>query len=174
MQSKKWLAAIFAAVVTVGVIAPSAPAYADPIGNGGVAQIATAAVNGVRYCAIPTGELRACATLTSPAGRYTFFARTCWSTALLCYEIRTSFGECLYHDIELTKIGYGSCNNTSLRYRWRLDEVNAFGTIRLRPASHTTRCAVYDPARLPAYPYTFIEECSSRPASHAWFRLLSA
>jgi len=159
---------ITAAVSVVGL---SAPAHADPIQNGAVAQIVTAPINGVRYCVIPTGELRVCGSLPAPAWHYTFYARTCWSTALLCYEIRTAQGECLYYDTELSKIGYSSCS-TSLRYRWRIDELNTFGTVRMRPASHTTRCVVYDPARLPGYPYTFIQECSSRPASHAWLRLL--
>ena len=117
-------------VVVLGAVIPGTPAYADPIENGGVAQIATAPVGGVRYCMIPTSELRACS--IAPVS-YTFIARTCWSTALLCYEIRTPQGECLYYDVELNKIGYTTCNATSLRFRWRIDEVNSFGTIRIRP-----------------------------------------
>jgi hypothetical protein len=124
----------------------------------------------MRRCVIPTGELRGCP--SAPA--YTFVAKTCWSTELLCYEIRTPWGECLYYDNTppLSKIGYRSCGPTSLTYRWRIDELNSAGTIRLRPASHTSRCVVYDPSRLGSYPYTFIEECSSRPESHTWLRLL--
>jgi hypothetical protein len=143
MSSTKWRTALATvAVVVLGVLIAPTPAYADPIENGGVAQIATAPVGGVRYCMIPTSELRACS--VAPVS-YTFLSRTCWSTALLCYEIRTPQGECLYYDVELNKIGYTTCA-TSLRFRWRIDEVNTFGTIRIRPASHTSRCNVYDPA----------------------------
>jgi len=175
MKPRRWsalrAAVVAAMAVAVGSVAAGTPANADPIDDGGVAQIATARVGGIRYCIIPTSELRACGALPSPAGRYTFIARTCWSTQLLCYEIRTAQGECLYYDTGLNKIGYTTCA-TNLRFRWRIDELDAFGTVRLRPASHTSRCVVYDPARVPGYPYTFIEECSTRPASHTWLRLL--
>jgi hypothetical protein len=173
MRRRVLLPTLMTAAIAVG-IGVAAPAGAAPIENGGIAQIATQLVGGTRYCIIPTSELRACG--VSPAvSRYTFIARTCWSTGLLCYEIRTGQNECLYHDVELTKIGYSTnCGSTDLTYRWRIDELNSFGTVRMRPASHTSRCVVYDPARLPGYPYTFIQQCSSRPDSHAWLRLLRA
>lgn len=177
MKSRRWgaLGAAFVTVVAVAVgsLATSTPANAELIDNGDVAQITTAQVGGVRYCIIPTSELRACDALPTPVGRYTFLARTCWSTQLRCYEIRTAQGECLYYDTGLNKIGYSVCS-TSLRFRWRVTKLDASGAVRLWPASHTTRCVVYDPARLPDYPYTFIQECSSRPASHSWLKLLPA
>jgi hypothetical protein len=174
MRFRRWRAALGAVVVAAGVAAAGLVAVnsasADPIEDGGAAKIATHAITKLRRCIIPTSELRGCPSV--PA--YTFVARTCWSTELLCYEIRTSFGDCLYYDNTppLSKIGYGSCSSTSLRYRWRIDELDSAGAVRLRPASHTSRCVVYDPSRISQYPYTFIEECSSRPASHARLRLL--
>lgn len=195
MKSRRLPAMLAGLVIAVGVatagMVTASSASADPIENGAVAQIATQPVNGARYCVIPTGELRHCGSPPAPATQYVFDAKTCWSTRLLCYQIRSTNSGigCLYYDsftaggTTIHKIGFGSCSSTSLRYRWRIDEVNSFGTVRLRPASHTTRCVVYDPSQLPATPptdvgavvaSTSIEECSSRPSSHTRFRLLGA
>jgi hypothetical protein len=190
-RSRTLLAGLAAAtaLATVGIVTATS-ASADPIQNGAVAQIATQPISGTRYCVIPTGELRLCGSPAGPATQYIFEAKTCWSTKLLCYQIRSTVAGigCLYYDsftsggVTINKIGYGSCTSTSLAYRWRIDELTSFGRVRLRPASSTSRCVVYDPGQLPTTPptdawaivgSTSIEECTSRPESYAWFRLLS-
>lgn len=190
MKSRKLRVVIASIVVAAGVatagFVAATTAAADPIGNGAVAQIATQPVNGARYCVIPTGELRRCGQTPALATRYTFHTTTCGS--VVCYQIRLadSPSECLYYDIfnagsiTIHKIGYGSCASTSLRYRWRIEELTSFGRVQLRPASHPNRCVFYDPSSLPTTPpsdnrivgSTSIAACASRPESHTWFRLL--
>lgn len=60
--------AVAAGVATAGFVSATT-ATADPISNGAIAQIATQPVNSVRYCVIPTGELRRCGSAPAPATR---------------------------------------------------------------------------------------------------------
>jgi hypothetical protein len=174
MRLRTWRALLMAGVaavaVTVGVVAAQ-PASAGPIESGGVAQIATPLIDEVRYCLVPTGELRPCSEPAPTGHRYTFVGRVCGGVGA-CYEIRTWAGECLYYDSVLGGIGHGACANTSTRYRWLLSDFNSQDFVRMRPASAPSRCVVYDPALLPESSYTVIRECSSRPPSHAWLVLL--
>jgi hypothetical protein len=175
MRVRNWRTLLAVAVaVTAGVVVAAAPAAA--INNGTVARVMAKSSEGERLYLMPTGELR---TNFWPTDLYTFVAKSCGKgNPGECYEIQSTIGdevECLFYWVDFTppKIQYGACGTTSLRHRWHVDSLKS-GGVRLRPASHPTRCVVYDPALLPGYPYTFIEECTSRPVSHTRFWLVKS
>lgn len=175
MRLRKWrallAAGVAAAAVAAGVVV-AIPASAGPIESGEKARIAARSIDSEYYCLVVTGELRE--SCDWPTDLYTFLTVSCIVEEGDCYKIRATIGtklRCLFYDQYWDKISYGACTGTNLNFRWHIDSL-ARGGVRLRPASESYMCVVYDPATLYNFADTSIEECVTQPYAHKQFYLV--
>ncbi len=180
-------AAVAASAFAAGAVAVATTANAAPsklswltasasISDGAEYKIVAKSPDGARFYLIPTGELRSVSSAS-----YTFVHTPCGKKSkVVCYEIQDHVPSddvtCMFYwkdfHPDYDKISYdGACGTPHQTHKWYIDSLDG-GGVRFRPVSDPNMCLVYDPARLPAYLYTFIELCSENEVSETrfWFQ----